>query len=153
VAAHDGPPSHNTVIGHSYGSTVVGHAMSDGGSLDVDNVVFVGSPGVGVPTVSELALDGIAPDRLGDHVFATAAPADPVTWIGVAVPEVAHGVDPTSDVFGARVFESAPGDYSIDIPVLGDVGFDPPSHSSYFEQGTPSLRSMAQIITNTGNVE
>lgn len=152
-AAHDGPPSHNTVIGHSYGSTVVGHAMSDGGSLDVDNVVFVGSPGVGVPTVSELALDGIAPDRLGDHVFATAAPADPVTWIGVAVPEVAHGVDPTSDVFGARVFESAPGDYSIDIPVLGDVGFDPPSHSSYFEQGTPSLRSMAQIITNTGNVE
>ncbi|WP_052077966.1 alpha/beta hydrolase [Rhodococcoides fascians] len=150
-AAHDGLPSHNTVIGHSYGSTVVGHAMSDGGSLDVDSVVFAGSPGVGVPTVGELALDGIAPDRMGDHVFATAAPADPVTWIGAAVPEVAHGADPTSDVFGATVFESAPGDYSIGIPVLGDVGFDPPSHSSYFELDTPSLRSMAQIITNTGN--
>jgi hypothetical protein len=37
--------------------------------------------------------------------------------------------------------------------VLGDVGLDPPSHSSYFELDTPSLRSMAQIITNTGKVE
>ncbi|MGV8874900.1 MAG: alpha/beta hydrolase [Rhodococcus sp. (in: high G+C Gram-positive bacteria)] len=152
-AAHDGNPSHNTVIGHSYGSTVVGHAMSDGGSLDVDSVVFAGSPGVGVSRVGDLALDGVAPDQMADHVFATAAPADPVTWIGAAVPEVAHGADPTSDVFGATVFESAPGDYSIDIPVLGDVGFDPPSHSSYFELDTPSLRSMAEIITNTGNGE
>ncbi|MCZ4521589.1 alpha/beta hydrolase [Rhodococcus ruber] len=152
-AAHDGPPSHNTVIGHSYGSTVVGHAMSDGGSLDVDSVVFAGSPGVGVARVGDLALDGVAPDRMVDHVFATAAPADPVTWIGVLVPEVAHGADPTSDVFGATVFESAPGNDSIDIPVLGDVGFDPDSHSSYFEPGTPSLRSMAEIMTNTGKVE
>lgn len=152
-AAHDGPPSHNTVIGHSYGSTVVGHAMSDGGSLDVDSVVFAGSPGVGVTRVGELALDGVAPEQMGDHVFATAAPADPVTWIGELVPEVAHGADPTSDVFGATVFESAPGSDSIHIPVLGDVGFDPDSHSSYFEPDTPSLRSMAEIMTNTGNVE
>ncbi|CCQ16876.1 putative uncharacterized protein [Rhodococcus sp. AW25M09] len=152
-AAHDGPPSHNTVIGHSYGSTVVGHAMSDGGSLDVDSVVFAGSPGVGVTRVGELALDGIAADRMADHVFATAAPADPVTWIGVLAPEVAHGGDPTGEVFGANVFESAPGNKSIDIPVLGDVGFDPDSHSDYFKSGTPSLLSMAQIMTNTGNVE
>ncbi|MDZ7914963.1 MAG: alpha/beta hydrolase [Rhodococcus sp. (in: high G+C Gram-positive bacteria)] len=152
-AAHDGPPSYNTVIGHSYGSTVVGHAMSDGGSLDVDSVVFAGSPGVGVIRVGELALDGVAAEQMGDHVFATAAPADPVTWIGVLVPEVAHGADPTSDAFGATVFESAPGSDSIHIPVLGDVGFDPDSHSSYFEPDTPSLRSMAEIMTNTGNVE
>ncbi|CCQ13383.1 MULTISPECIES: alpha/beta hydrolase [Nocardiaceae] len=149
-AAHDGPPSHNTVIGHSYGSTVVGHAMSDGGSLDVDNVVFAGSPGVGVNRVDELALDGVASERMTDHVFATAAPADPVTWIGEIAPAVAHGADPTGDAFEATVFESAPGNDSIHIPVLGDVGFDPDSHSSYFEPGTPSLRSMAQIITNTG---
>ncbi|MDV8022541.1 alpha/beta hydrolase [Rhodococcus sp. IEGM 1330] len=152
-AAHDGLPSHNTVIGHSYGSTVVGHAMGDGGSLDVDSVVFAGSPGVGVHRAGDLALDGVAPDQMGDHVFATAAPADPVTWIGVLVPEVAHGADPTSDAFGATVFESAPGNDSIDIPVLGDVGFDPDSHSSYFERGTPSLLAMARIMTNTGNGE
>lgn len=152
-AAHDGPPSHNTVIGHSYGSTVVGHAMSDGGSLDVDNVVFAGSPGVGVNRAYELALDGVDSERMTDHVFVTAAPADPVTWIGEIAPAVAHGADPTVEAFGATVFESAPGDYSIGVPVLGDIGFDPPSHSSYFEPGTPSLRSMAQIITNTGNVE
>lgn len=152
-AAHVGPPSHNTVLGHSYGSTVVGHAMSDGGSLDVDSVVFAGSPGVGVTRLDELALDGIASEQMGDHVFATAAPADPVTWIGELVPEVAHGGDPTGDVFGATVFESAPGSDSIDMPVLGHVGFDPGSHSSYFEPDTPSLRSMAEIMTNRGNVE
>ncbi|WP_322544577.1 alpha/beta hydrolase [Rhodococcoides fascians] len=152
-AAHVGPPSHNTVLGHSYGSTVVGHAMSDGGSLGVDSVVFAGSPGVGVTRVDELALDGVAPEQMGDHVFATAAPADPVTWIGALVPEVAHGGDPTGDVFGATVFESAPGSDSIHIPVLGDVGFDPDSHSDYFKPGTPSLLSMAEIMTNTGNIE
>ncbi|WP_315901242.1 alpha/beta hydrolase [Rhodococcus sp. BP22] len=152
-AAHDGPASHNTVIGHSYGSTVVGHAMSEAGSLDVDRAVFAGSPGVGVTRVGELALDGVAPDQMVDHVFATAAPADPVTWIGVIAPEVAHGADPTGDVFGATVFESAPGNNSINVPVLGDVGLDFASHSGYFEPGTPSLRSMAEIITNTGNRE
>lgn len=55
-ATHEGPPSHNTVIGHSYGSTVIGHGAA-GHGLPVDDVVFVGSPGVGVDHASELGLE------------------------------------------------------------------------------------------------
>jgi hypothetical protein len=43
-----------TVIGHSYGSTVVGLAAAKTGALDGDNVVFVGSPGVDAHSVREL---------------------------------------------------------------------------------------------------
>ena len=44
---------HWTVVGHSYGSLVAGKALSEQG-LSVDEVVFVGSPGVGVNTAAEL---------------------------------------------------------------------------------------------------
>ena len=45
-AGRDGPPAHVTVVGHSYGSTTVGHAAHDH-HLAVDDIVLVGSPGVG----------------------------------------------------------------------------------------------------------
>lgn len=47
-ASHPGPDNaaHLTVIGHSYGSTTVAHAATDGG-MEVDNIVLVGSPGAG----------------------------------------------------------------------------------------------------------
>ncbi|WP_239154134.1 alpha/beta hydrolase [Amycolatopsis sp. FDAARGOS 1241] len=46
-ASHGGSQSHNTMLGHSYGTTVVGHAARDGG-LNADDLVFVASPGAGV---------------------------------------------------------------------------------------------------------
>ena len=114
-AAHEGAPSLNTVIGHSYGSTVIGHAMSDGNSLAVDNVVFAGSPGVGhgVNGVGELSLDNVDPTSNNERIFATAASSDPVTWIGDGVDgirvaasvfglptgELGHGADPTNPSF------------------------------------------------------
>ena len=45
----DGDPAHLTAIGHSYGSTTTGHAAHDHG-IPVDDLVFVGSPGVGGDT-------------------------------------------------------------------------------------------------------
>ncbi|MGO1053633.1 alpha/beta hydrolase [Crossiella sp. CA198] len=54
-ATHEDQPSHNTVVGHSYGSTVVGHTPRDL-TIQADEVVFIGSPGVGVTQASELNL-------------------------------------------------------------------------------------------------
>src|SRR5439155_15652814 len=64
-ATHQGTASHNTVIGLSYGSTVVGytgHALG----LDADDVVLIGSPGVGVRHAGDL---GLSPA----HVWASTA--------------------------------------------------------------------------------
>jgi hypothetical protein len=47
-ATHDGEPSHNTVLGPSYGTTTVGYAARDGNGLAARDLIFVGSPGVGV---------------------------------------------------------------------------------------------------------
>ncbi|WP_309246300.1 alpha/beta hydrolase [Verrucosispora sioxanthis] len=54
-ATHDGPPARQTVLGHSYGSLVVGTAARDHG-LTADALVFVGSPGVGVAHAAELGM-------------------------------------------------------------------------------------------------
>lgn len=116
---HDGPPSHNTVLGYSYGSTVVGMADRDMG-LAVDDLIFVGSPGVGVDHASDLRVD---PDR----IWATTAANDPIQYAvrpnptipqltlpGVILDEIqgdlVHGHNPTRDSFGANVFPSSPGD-------------------------------------------
>ena len=162
-AAHEGAPSLNTVIGHSYGSTVIGHAMSDGNSLAVDNVVFAGSPGVGhgVNGVGELSLDNVDPTSNNERIFATAASSDPVTWIGDGVDgirvaasvfglptgELGHGADPTNPSFGATVFDSHPGP---SVNIVGvDIGFSPSTHSNYFVEESQSLLGMAQIVAGT----
>jgi hypothetical protein len=57
-AAHEAATSdwgHLTVIGHSYGSYEVGRALSH--DADVDDAVFVGSPGVGVDHAADLGID------------------------------------------------------------------------------------------------
>ncbi|HEY2765346.1 MAG TPA: alpha/beta hydrolase [Pseudonocardiaceae bacterium] len=67
---HQGTPSHNTVLGHSYGSTVVGYAAK-GHPLAADDVIFVGSPGVGVEHAADL---GVPPG----HVWSSHAKNDPI---------------------------------------------------------------------------
>ncbi|WP_235079630.1 alpha/beta hydrolase [Amycolatopsis orientalis] len=67
-ASHEGSPSANTLLGHSYGTTLVGHAASST-HLPVDNIVLVASPGVGVDHAAQL---NIPPD----HVYSTTAEHD-----------------------------------------------------------------------------
>lgn len=129
-AAHEGSPAHTTVIGHSYGSTVIGHAMRDGSSLAVDDVIFAGSPGVGVMKADELNFSGGA-----GHVYATAAEDDPIMWTDV------HGYDPTTKYFGATVIE--------DAVVATDFDYTP-SYGTYFERGNPSLDTIGRIIAGRG---
>jgi len=50
------PEARLTIFGHSYGSRVVGEAAKLGLN-DVDDIVFLGSPGIGVDDVSEFNLE------------------------------------------------------------------------------------------------
>jgi hypothetical protein len=125
-ASHQGAPAHTTVLGHSYGSLAVGVTARDVG-LDVDDVIFVGSPGVGVNRAPALGLPA-------DAVWSSTAGGDPVQryapgfgqiardalanltrpfsrHIGDAEPDVFlwHGLNPSHPAFGGQVFASDPG--------------------------------------------
>jgi hypothetical protein len=118
VRAAQGPAHrHITVIGHSYGSTLVGAAARDG-RLPADDIVAVGSPGMDVAYASQFGIPR-------DHVYAGASPNDPIAqdlagWLGEK---------PTSDTFGGSEFAVSPG-----------------GHSSYFDQGSKGLLNMGKII-------
>ncbi|MDT8915920.1 alpha/beta hydrolase [Amycolatopsis sp. PS_44_ISF1] len=142
-ASHDGPPSHNTVVGHSYGTTVVGHAARDGG-LNADDVIFVASPGVGVDHANELHLDGVSPQDVGRHVHSTVAEHDLIRLsnLGLRGHDVALGPSPADADFGGRVFASAPG---TEGPWY-EGGLSGAAHSQYWEDNNPALRSFGRII-------
>lgn len=162
-ATHEGPPSHNTVLGHSYGSTVVGHAAADHGPA-ADDVIFLGSPGVGADQASDLGFDR-------DQVWSSHAKNDPIQYAldprdmarSVVAPEpefdLIHGRNPSTEDFGGRTFTSGPGTPivewerrevsvgPVDIPLPPTARFSWEAHSQYWEQESPSLRNMTAIIT------
>ncbi|WP_134670104.1 MULTISPECIES: alpha/beta hydrolase [unclassified Amycolatopsis] len=135
-AAHQGPVN-TTVIGHSYGTTAVGHTARDLG-LPADNLVMVASPGVGVDHANQLHLDAVPQDQVGQHIYSTKALTDPVPALTnlhspQAEPFDPLGPDPATDYFGGQTFESDPGH------VAG-------AHSNYWVDRSPSLRAMGNII-------
>lgn len=126
-----------TVIGHSYGSTLVGGAAVDGHHLDANNVITVGSPGVLVQHATDLNL---AP---GAHVFSTRAEND---IIGIAT-YASLGPDPMSAQFGAVPFEAAPGPSG----PFGSPTIE--AHSSYWNNmDNPALINMGKIIAGRTDV-
>ncbi|MFE6389154.1 alpha/beta hydrolase [Nocardiopsis dassonvillei] len=127
-STHQGPPSHNTVIGHSYGSTVVGHTAQSDAGLDTDEVILVGSPGTNADHVTDLNLPA-------ENVHVSTAENDGITNLT----GLTHGMDPTDPEFGANVFESNPGSVGGSWP-LG------PAHSEYFDPRTKSLLHMGRVI-------
>lgn len=129
-ATHDGViPSHNTVLGHSYGSTVIGHAARSP-DFDADAVVFVGSPGVDVNHASDLT--GVRPDQ----IWATTAEHDIIrrvpNW------DVVHGNDPSELDFGARAFASDP----------GNPDDEAATHSAYWNRENIARKNIALIATS-----
>lgn len=95
------PEQHRVVIGYSYGSVVVGEAAArNGPGLAADDVVLVGSPGVGARRAEDLQLSGTDPG-----VHAVTGTRDPIGLAAGAMTGV-HGVDPTSPLFGAKVWDS-----------------------------------------------
>jgi uncharacterized protein YukE len=132
-ASHQGAPSIDTVVGHSYGSTLVGAAASGGHHLPAENIIGVGSPGMLVGSASDLSLDP------GGQVYAARAQHD---IIQAAVGTVL-GPDPTWNGFGAVEIQASPG------PTMGPPALDIPSivaHSSYWDIGNPALADMGAVI-------
>jgi alpha/beta hydrolase family protein len=146
-AGHKAGPAHQTVVGHSYGSLVVGQAAAVGENL-ADEVVFVGSPGVGVNSAAQLH----APPG---HVWSSTSRSDVIqyaavsprgladeltrTGFGVVEPErhLWFGENPSDPQFGARVFASRP-----------DGG-----HLGYWDPGSRSLDALAAITLGRAPVD
>jgi len=136
-ASHQGPPSHNTMIGHSYGATVVGTADASGGQgtndgLQVDDVVVFGSPGMGYESPDRQGwfdspmVDDVSDMHIADdHFWAGAAGNDVVSYTEV------HGNSPVDWSFGGQR-----------ISTEGASG-----HSEYWDPGTEALRNQAYIVT------
>jgi hypothetical protein len=119
-------PMHLTVVGHSYGSLTTGIAVRE--PLPVDEVVFIGSPGVGAYSADELAIPQA-------HVFVGENRGDPVA-------DFQHfGMDPNADGFGAREFQT---DGGID-PLTNSILREARGHSQHFDVGTESVRNLALI--------
>ncbi len=91
-ATAEGDPSNLTVTGHSYGSTMIGTAAATEG-IAADNLMFIGSPGVGVDTASALGVDE-------DRVWASTNDEDAIRYGPV------HGTAPVDDSFGGNTFTS-----------------------------------------------
>lgn len=136
-----------TVVGYSYGSTVVGKALADEGlSASVDRAILVGSPGVGVDRAVDLNLDE-------DAVFVAQSSGDVINYaprlkpiaIGLGFPALVglwpgaiwafgdailndrliHGRDPSAPDFGATLVDSGDfghGDYFDDVEHLDHIG-------------------------------
>ena len=118
-ASHDGSPSHTTVLGHSYGTTVVGDAAAGGHGLGADDVVVVGSPGMTVRNAHDLQMDP-------DHVWAGGAADDPIiNWFS----DETLGPNPLMQGFGGHNFE-----------------VDTHGHSGYWDRGSESLDNQGAII-------
>ncbi|OCC11358.1 alpha/beta hydrolase [Streptomyces sp. PTY087I2] len=166
--SNDHSDPHMTAIGHSYGSRTVGAATQQGDGIPgVDDIVLVGSPGLGVDRAEDLKVGR-------DHVFVGAAENDVVTHLpskknallaaagsalgeaGSLAVDLVHqgdgglwfGEDPASEEFGARRFAVDPGPPLIG---LGRPSID--AHSQYFdpELDSSSADSIAMVVAGAGH--
>ncbi|MFR9674669.1 alpha/beta hydrolase [Streptomyces sp. TR06-5] len=118
-ASHDGSPSHTTVLGHSYGSSVVGAAAAGGQGLGADDVLVVGSPGMTVGTAEDLQMDP-------EHVWIGGAEDDSVSNHASGL---TLGPDPMDESFGGNNFV-----------------VDTEGHSGYWDRGSVSLDNQGAVI-------
>lgn len=115
------PQATIALLGHSYGSTVIGLAAP---SLpgQVTDIAAFGSPGMGVNHVTQLGTTA--------RVWAGQSSGDWIRWVpGVRLFGLGHGTKPTTPGFGARVFGTA----------------DVADHDHYLSPGTDSLANLAGI--------
>jgi len=143
AVTHEGASTHMTVVGHSYGSTVVSDAAAYG--MHANDVVLVGSPGT---DLAHSAADfHLSP---GGHLYVGAASGDAVTWspgrvtapglIGVSFGGL--GDDPSVDGYGSTRFKAEVPGNSIN-PVY--------DHLHYFDDGSESLFSIADVVSGHGD--
>ncbi|HEX7302186.1 alpha/beta hydrolase [Lentzea sp.] len=126
------PNAHVTVVGHSYGSTVVGYSAMDNG-LKADDIVFVGSPGVGASNVDQLSAGA-------GHVYVGGTEHDPVIQAtsGDWFTKDGSSTGPYDSSFGAKTFGTSGESW---------IGH---AHSSYYDKGSESLQNIARIANGDG---
>lgn len=134
AANRDGEHATTTVVGYSYGSTVVGQSAKDHG-LETDQIIAVASPGMNVDHASDLGIDP-------EDVWATTAPGDIIHLPGVIdIPlpngdSLGLGPSPVGEDFGGRTFDSDAMSWNpLDI------------HTNYWNEGNAARDNMAFIIT------
>ncbi|MGW5739403.1 MULTISPECIES: alpha/beta hydrolase [Streptomyces] len=126
-ASHTGDTTpHRTVIGHSYGTTLIG-AAAQTGDLNADDIIFAGSPGVRVSGADEM-------DVPKGHVWNEAATWDAVPDLGRAVHGGYHVVIPSDPSFGANQMIT-----------------DTEGHSGYWDEGSRSLQNQAMVVVGNGD--
>ncbi|GAA1463525.1 hypothetical protein GCM10009619_42280 [Williamsia maris] len=135
AATHTGDtPAHTSVLGHSYGTTVVGQAALDGHTLNTNEVVLVASPGLGeFGDASELSLTGVPNADNGEHVWATVADSDSIKY----TPGVILGDKPWLPQYGGQLFASDPSG----------------GHSDYWNDDNVALENMGRIIAGLDTVD
>ncbi|QFU90099.1 alpha/beta hydrolase [Amycolatopsis sp. YIM 10] len=120
------PQATFALLGHSYGSTVIGAAASR--LQRVTDIVAFGSPGMGVDHVAQLGTTA--------RVWAGQAGGDWIRWVpGVRLLGLGHGTKPADPAFGARAFRTA----------------DVADHDHYLSPGTDSLADLAAIALSTSD--
>jgi hypothetical protein len=114
------PGAQITLIGHSYGTVVCGHAVQDGGRAD--DVVALASPGMDLVSTGDLRTD--------TRFWAARIFDDPIGLTPhLRVGGYGHETDPTTPSFGARVFSTGSAQ----------------GHGGYYSPGTQSLANLARI--------
>ncbi|WP_051798695.1 alpha/beta hydrolase [Streptomyces sp. NRRL S-337] len=110
--------AHMTVLGHSYGATVVGDADAGGKGLDADSISVVGSPGETVGRASDLHVDP-------HHFYTGIADDDLISQ----AQDLTLGPDPNTADFGGTRFVT-----------------DTHGHSGYWDDNSESLANQGRII-------
>ncbi|MFF5212735.1 alpha/beta hydrolase [Streptosporangium sp. NPDC000396] len=134
-----------TVLGHSYGSTVTGLAAQQRPHTFADQLIFVGSPGVGAVKAKDLGVDSVwvgeAPnDPVGDVGSVPLQFTGTLTDDALRLPKVsgALGVDPSAPGFGARQFY---------VANSGDSLLSFKAHSKYWDDDSASLKNIGYLVT------
>ncbi|HEY8458500.1 MAG TPA: alpha/beta hydrolase [Actinopolymorphaceae bacterium] len=122
--------AHVTAIGHSYGSTTTGHALRQ--NTGVDDVVFLGSPGVGTDHVGGLKV----PEG---HTTVIESGGDLVTKVGW------FGRDP-EDMKGVNLGSADEATLPDGRRLSGLSNWNPASHMDYRKDGTTSQYNTSVVV-------
>lgn len=123
------PQATIALLGHSYGSTVIGLAAPKL-SRQVTDIAVFGSPGMGVRNTKQLGSAA--------RVWAGQSSGDWIRWVpGVRLFGLGHGTKPVDPAFGARVFGTS----------------DVADHDHYLSPGTDSLANLVSIAVSGTNQE
>lgn len=119
---------HLTLLGHSYGSLTAALSLRDAWGTGVDELVAVGSPGLGFDDAASMSVPP-------GHVFVGEAPGDVVADLGV------FGTDPGT-MAGVKTVRTDADEQDGTNASRG--------HSDYLTEGTTAQREIAMVVAGLG---